>query len=392
LKVLAFGYIPLQFGGKQTSGLATGSFELFNSINEIEANVEVFIVATDVLSNRTILSTKVHGCNRRALVMRLFKYPINSIKYLFKITTLYPYWILVNPVKLFFKAILLDKYISELGPDKIHVDGTYGALLSYVSLNSDVSNYILRIHGINGNDTNIPHSNVHFNLEEFISKQEFCKVSFVTDEIKQEWISSYGKGITDKKVIWNGYNEKAFFYEEREFSYDLITFSQLSHRKGQLKVIQAIKELSLEENINLTYLIVGEGEIRSSIVNSITGWEDHFSLLGYQPHDTLRRLISGSRYFILPTSSEGFGKAIIESIAVGCKVIIPQCLPIVGTEIINDINSVLMKDDSIKSIKSVLRECLSNCTVYKRERVAESVNFIDAKSIAKKYVEDVLYI
>ena len=61
IKILAFGYIPKQLGGKQTSGLATGTFELFDYINKCDKNIEISIAATDIYKNTYISNTHVYG-------------------------------------------------------------------------------------------------------------------------------------------------------------------------------------------------------------------------------------------------------------------------------------------------------------------------------------------
>lgn len=47
-KILALGYLPKWRGGRQSTGLATGLFDLHDAVNEVSSDYEVTIAATDV--------------------------------------------------------------------------------------------------------------------------------------------------------------------------------------------------------------------------------------------------------------------------------------------------------------------------------------------------------
>ena len=79
-KVLALGYLPKWRGGKQSSGLATGLFDLHDAINEVCSDIDVTIAATDIFkehyhtSHTNVLGwTKVLLCKH--MIKRFYRLP-----------------------------------------------------------------------------------------------------------------------------------------------------------------------------------------------------------------------------------------------------------------------------------------------------------------------------
>ena len=387
--ILALGYIPKQYGGRQTSGLATGCFELFDSINSLNEDFIFQIAATDLHHGRKIKSTYVHGWKKYELIFFSILNPIHSILTIIEILKHYRFWKLFNPFKLFFKILYLEKLNKSVNPTYCHVDGSLGALIAIVSKKIPLNKTILRIHGINGQDNNIKDYLLHRKLEEYISRFKFFKVSFVSREISLDWCEMY-KCFDNHRIIYNSYDCYKFFPERRETIYDLVTFSQISPRKGQIRVLEALARLKKEKSIELKYLIIGDGADKNRLKNFAKTYNLNVEILPYLNQDEINVFLNKSLYFILPTSSEGFGKVFIESIGAGLKVISPKLIPIAKEGILNNKNAFFTEDHNVDSIYLELEKIFTIKKKYNHNDVSESIHYLKPKTIGRKYLNFIL--
>ncbi len=389
--ILAFGYIPKSKGGKQLTGLATGIFDLHNTVNLLNSECKIIIAATDIHLRKTIIeNTEVVGWNKFILTDYILKHPIRCLYFLFKTLKVYKF----RQKNFLFKLIFLDYAIELIKPDAVHFHGTSGALLS-TGLWNKKQNKILRLHGINGFDASIPLYKMHRKLEKFVTGLHFITVTFVTKGIRDEWEEKFGSFNCPMIPVLNGFNQYLFTpKKETESSlhsmkYDLITFSGVSERKGQHRVVEAIYNLKIE-GINLTYLIIGSGE--QNYLNKIKKFVEVHNLdvtfVDYLPQAEIVSHLYQSKYFILPSISEGFGKVYIESIGAGIPVIIPKHLPLAQeSDILTETNSVLIDDSGIESITNVLREISNKEKLNSDVVISKSVKTLQWDKIAKQYVD-----
>jgi len=96
----------------------------------------------------------------------------------------------------------------------------------------------------------------------------------------------------------------------------LLIISRLSPEKDIIKVIDVVKQLSI--NVSLT--IIGEGPDESEIITSI-GKSNFIQFLGKREHHELTSFYNNADLFIQPSQSETLGFTIIESLACGTPVI-----------------------------------------------------------------------
>lgn len=392
-KILALGYIPKGRGGKQETGLATGIFDLHNAINQINKGFQVIIAATDIHEDEIqIDNTKVVGWNWKKLVIHIIKNPVNSLKLAIYTLKLLKYRPVVSFFNTFFKLIFFDYSIQKINPDYLQFHGAKSALYS-VPFRKNGQKSLLRLHGINGYDKSISHHLVHRQIEKDIVDIPFDIISFVTNRIRTEWNENFGNFSTKEIPVLNGYDKDLFYpIIDQEKEYDLITISGISERKGQLRVVKAIAKLKKEKNSSLSYLIIGSGD--QKIIDEISRLKNDHDLdintLGFLPQEELNKYLNKSKYFILPSITEGFGKVYIESIGSGTPVIIPEHLPLfeeIG--ILTDENSVPIKDYSIDSIKKGLELISNREYCYKSNVVSSTVENLNWKQIANEYIAEI---
>lgn len=389
MKVLALGYLPKWRGGRQLTGLATGLFDLHNSVNELKTDVEVIIAATDVFKDESLVeATPIIGWNKSLLIKHAVKFFYRLPFFLLK-----SFWIsretgLSPVVDTFAKLLLLDRAVEKVNPDVIHLHGAVYAFYVKAIWKNKIP-VVLRLHGMNGYDESVDDYQKFRVIEKRILDFNYRFVTFVTNDVCEDWKVKYGSFKCPMIAVINGYNSNVFYPPTHPVNkrYDLITISGISERKGQGRVIEALQKLK-SDGIELSYLIVGNGDEQytDKIKNEAKTNKLRVDFLNYCPQNELSVLLWESKWFIQPSASEGFGKTYIESIAAGTPVIIPKHLPIVKEkEILSEVNACMHENESVESIY----HCLSSMNFSKNidyNKVSESIKHLSWNNLAQIYV------
>lgn len=392
-KILAFGYIPKQFGGKQTTGLATGIFDLHDSVNEQKTYYKVIIAATDIHKNEIqINNTTIIGWNKKTLVKHIIQYPLRFLYFIYRVSYLFSKFRKLVPFSTTLaKTIFLDYAIEKIKPDLVHFHGTSGALLSFC-LWKKKQDSMLRLHGINGYNPSTPNYKLHRNIEKFITGFKFLRVTFVARGIQKEWKKKYGAFSCEMVSVLNGYNSKLFYPTINDINkkYDIITIAGLSENKGQMRVIEALIKLK-QDSINLSYVIIGSDtkKLRERLNEIIANNNLNVTVIDYLPQEELNKYLNQTKYFILPSITEGFGKVFIESIGAGTAVIIPSHLPLAKeVGILNSINSYKLSSYDTESIYLGLKHLFkSSLKLATPDYVSSTVEKLQWSYIAIEYIE-----
>ncbi len=386
LNILAFGSLLQELGGQLTTGLAIVMWELAINLNR-KYNVHVKFVATDYYFEETTIDTvQVSGWTINGLLKHSILHIFVTIKYIF-VSFYFLFFFNIKFQRSLVYLLFFDKVIRNNKADIFHVHGTNYVYFHFLDI-CEKKNIILTIHGINGFDSNIKNFRSQRKIERIISKTQFKRIVFVTTEIKAQWLEKYGEPKCKTNVILNAYNNKYFHSNTDRIIENqkiiLITVGSIIPRKGQERVILALKEL----NIDLfEYWIIGEGDVKyvdklKSLVNDAKLDVNFFGVLEQKEVANKLRM---SDFMILPSSSEGFGIAYVESIACGTKVILPNNLPLnkeIG--ILNECNSIILTDSSVESIKVCLLE-ISCFQKYSKMEISKTVSHLNWESISNEY-------
>ena len=390
MKVLAFGYVPKWKGGKQLTGLATGIFDLHNAINELDNDIQVTLAATDIHLSRThIDSTPIVGWNKRTLL----KFALTQVNTILSATLLLwkhrEFWSILRPIKALPKILFIHYAIKKENPAVVHFHGASWCALSK-AIDDQGHKKILRIHGINGNNTSIPEYKKHQLLEKTVGEVSFDSVSFVAESVAKTWNREYGAPAEKQFVVVNGFDSGIFQVtptSSQNKKFDLITIGALTDNKGQMRVLKALYMIQ-ESGHSLSYLIVGDGDstYRQELIAFVKLHNLNVEFLDYVPQTQLPQLLSISSFFILPSQREGFGKVFIESIACGTPVLIPRHLPLVQEDgILSEVNSIIMDGSEPSQIQKTLHNLVHQPVRYNRDEVSKSIQHLSWPILAKEY-------
>jgi|SaaInlStandDraft_1057018.scaffolds.fasta_scaffold10354_3 glycosyltransferase involved in cell wall biosynthesis len=377
--ILGFGHLPIENGGRQSSGLASVMFKLYENINLVD-DFSYWFVATDISkSEKNIIGWSIKAIIKYALSRPwvIFYYFIKSLKLNFLYNT--PFF------NTYIKLLLYDKSIYQFNPEIVHLHGC-SSVIFYELYNFNKLKVVITIHGINGYDDKISGYKFLRKMEFNLSLRINTHLVFVCEDLKKSWLSNYPKQNIKSSVILNAYDKNVFFYDRKSFNSNniirLTTIGSLSERKGQIRVIEA---LSLIKNQKIEYTTIGTGSKKFiNTLNSIASEKRiNYTHYGHLSPKEIKVKLNETDFMILPSSSEGFGLVYLEALACGVPIILPQYLPIVKESFINQNNAILLNDSSSESIKHVIE----NITKYKFDfkNVAKTVNHLSWENIGVEY-------
>lgn len=381
MKVLSFGYIPSNVGGRQSSGLANVIYQLAYHIAKLDG-VEMTLAATDVFvpelrkNGLTIL-----GWTKRILIKHALRHPVVSAKILLNtIRCKTKYSPLVSIFVLFFKSLQLDYAIWKVQPQVLHLHGANS--LFYLPLIPNNVKVIVTLHGNVGDDENIVNHQTYAKLEASLLKsQRVDQLCLIASLLENIFRTEYGDIVPPVKIILNAYDDKVFYLTEKNNKkLTLCTIASYSDRKGQDRVIEALKN----SGCDYRYLCIGYISEEDKTVLEMKAKGLDFEWLGVKKPAEIREILAECDYMILPSSSEGFGLVYLEAIACGVPVIIPQHLPLAQEgNILNERNAIRIADSHSRSIESVLSSLQER--KWDRKVVSESIISYTWDNIAKEY-------
>lgn len=389
-KVLVFGHIPKWFGGKQSSGLSNAMYQLAFNMANFTDTLDINFIATDLHELKNSRGRlKIFGWKKFFLLVYVLRNLVYSITTFISACAIYSRLYNISLINLFFKRILLKKYISLIKPHLVHLHGINSCYLIDI-IPKDIK-IMVTMHHCLVNDNSIKNNLKYREIEEVICKSKrIDAIIFITKQVKNEFNELYGSIIPKSEVILQGYENKYYYYvkkkKRKKEKITLCTVGSISERKGQERVIEALKTL----NNKFNYICIGGGNEEKIKELKVTAkrYNVDFDYQGVVETEKIREIMAFVDYMILPSIKEGFGIPYIESIACGVPVIAPKNSPLVFEKILNKTNSILIENENIDSIKT----CLSNLSSYNfdNKSVSQSLPNLGWDNIAKQYEKLIL--
>lgn len=392
-KVFFFGNLPIWVGGKQTSGASVAMWQMANNINQLKQETVVDFVATDFFfEKKQVQATTIYGWNYSLFFKNWLAIFFSSFKYVKPVYNTAKQNE-ISFVSAFVKTILFDAIVRKNKQALFHIHGAdyFIILKNVLHKNKIAQNQLLyTVHAIAGNDVNIPTSALEKTKELQIAAYNLGMLFFVSSQLQQEWTTLYGS--KKSMVIPNGIDE---LYLETAISnlpnkdycnkITLVTIGSLTERKGQLRVLQALKGCVHKEKIYYQCIGSASNDYVNELNEFATANAINFIYLGVLPAEEIIHVLKQAQYMILPSSSEGFGLVYLESLCTGTPVILPKNLPIVSEAKLNTSNAILLEDYSSNAIQKVLDD-IYNYT-FNAQVVAQSVQLLSWRNVANMYLE-----
>ncbi|KJS31434.1 MAG: hypothetical protein VR64_11565 [Desulfatitalea sp. BRH_c12] len=402
ITVLALGALPKAWGGGATHGLATGIFDLVDAINSLHMNVAAVLCAPDYRKKiGCIGATTVIGTSWSVLCAHAANHPLRTLRYA-GLALLFRWVFGMTPLSTFGRFLLYDYAFGKVKPDYVSAHTPGRAILAMYLSGIDRRRIIVRVHGIAGMDPNIRQAPAVRRQERFCARQRFAAVTHISSMDRKQWQHYYGKWQCRNEVILNGFRNEIFNANgthptnpattqqkdhavQGSYRLHLATVASLKPHKGQLLVIRALAAIDHKEKFQ--YICIGEGQpdYRKRLLHEAHQNDVDLKMLGYLSQKDIATILKQVDFMILPSSSEGFGKVFLESIACGTPVIIPRTLPLAQeTGILNDVNAIFLESiriDDIRAVLGALRKPVSS-----RKDVAGTVVGLTWERAARAYV------
>lgn len=148
-----------------------------------------------------------------------------------------------------------------------------------------------------------------------------AELVFCYSETDRDRLQSYGVE-APVSVVRNGIDCTQFRPVAESDDTTLLFVGRLKPGKGVRVLLRATAELR-EEYPDVTLRVVGDGPLRESLEQfaADVGVADRVTFTGWLPQDRLPEQYSEATAFVLPSTSEGFPRTVLEALACGTPVV-----------------------------------------------------------------------
>lgn len=328
---------------RNPTGFGIGLPELFTALS-IYNNVYVF---TYVYHNKQINSLINKSVNfnliNYSLLELISNFNLNSFPNTYWYISqyvdneIYPFYLF----KFLFKECLigyLEKIIKKINPDIIQIHGIGLDYIPFIEVayNSNIP-FVLTLHGLNFFDSNIKlysKKEIEKDIIEFINYQKY-HITTVSTGVQKQIIKNFN--ILNPEFI-EVVNDGTDFYNwernfnkallRKKFSIDndkfvIISVGNISSRKNQKFVVDALLKMKRKERNKILYIILGEDTqdmFLSQYIKSI-GIEENVKIMGFRDREELIKYYCISDLLVQPSTSEGFGSPFLEAFSCGIPVL-----------------------------------------------------------------------
>lgn len=397
LKVLAFGHLPKEAGGRQRSGLSYAAFEIAKGLASLENDLEYVLSCTDVHSpvERVVQfesGIKVIGWTKKGLITYFILHPVlaaglfcSAIRYRFR------YRLEPGLLRTFGTLLFYSAAVRFYTPDLLHIHDASRAVLLDLVPNAKGLRRVTTLHGVIGFDENFPAGCQAIEIDALRTSSYFV---FVSNKMQSTLLSHY-KSVSDKHtVIPNGIDLQKFRILDRNecrhalgLPLDktiLLTVGSLSKLKGQALILDSVASLPYDVRGRICCIFVGNGV--SALRDKKQGLGVDLHLYEHVEQYELVQFYNAADYHLSASSSEGFGMIMTESLACGTPIILPRTCDLVEEEfVIDGVNAIVYEKPSKEAIQNVIGHALSSR--FDREEMRNTVAGMSWDWIAARYGE-----
>lgn len=394
--VLGFAHLPLEAGGKQTSGLGYAAYAVAKELNRTPRKLEYLLCCTDVSSPPTsvlelqsgiqavgwsIQGLLFFGARNPALALRL---ALRAVEYCLR------YRYERNPIRVFAHLLLYAATIQHHGPSILHIHGADRTVLLSRVPGARQRSWVTTMHGVIGFDKNLPRACHAIERDALQVGQHFV---FVTTGTRDQLVSGYDwtpKHVA--RVIPNGLDTDVFVLMDRmECRTELrlpidktifLTAGSFSPHKGQELILRSLAGLPADVQSTICCVFVGKGTTRLLVSQKPQPLEVHVQ--EHVPVERLVRYYNAADYHLSASSSEGFGMVMTESLACGTPIVLPKRCDIIGEGFVLDgRNAIVYPDVSAPAIRQAVIRALNTC--FDRAVTRQAVEGLSWTRVASLY-------
>lgn len=264
----------------------------------------------------------------------------------------------------------LKDVVKEIDCEKVDIISAHwgdpqGSLAYYLSKECKNTPYTLTLHG---SDVHTAPFNSRGAKKILMRNLKYSKANFFVSNGLMETVKSLGVDCSSKSFVsHNAINHKLFFpisrdeielfKKSKKLNNDIVGFvGDLKKIKRADKLISIFKRIQSNHHHKITFLIIGDGELKQQLIEESLKSNLDIRLLGRLPQYKLRFYYNVMDCMILPSKNEGLGNVVLEAQACGTPVIATDVGGI--SEIISN-REYLVKNDEDSIIDQIPKKVIN---------------------------------
>lgn len=323
-----------------------------------------------------------------------FKNIFFSIKILFKLKGN-----LIDKIKHLYYAMdlgYLEKKIKQINPDLVHFHGVGLKTEMGIKICEKLNiNYLVTLHGIVGVFKEVPQflKDSEKRIINHIDNNSKI-ISVISSGVKNRLIEHYNianknsiKVIPNGTKLFNEFKKSNKIREKFNIPKDgkiLLSVGNISKRKNQEQIIDALKYLNDDDLNNLYVFFIGNKNKEIDLDKKIKelNLSDNIKLLGFVEKKEMDEFYNVADFNIVVSKDEGFGLSIIESFFYGIPTLIYDDLDAIP-DVYNDKSMMLLKNRNTRTLSKGILDFINK--EWDRNYIKNYANNFTLEKMAKKY-------
>jgi len=317
-RILLIGTLPPHLGTRNYGGVAKVVWALAKALRLKERNIAIAGVGRYYGGDKVVEGIPVYGVRFNAPAI------LDTIRAALKNIGRFRGMLIKDKLRLLYALYVLNYLSSRIRFHSIHVHHLYHQIpLASKLLLPDIP-VIATIHSYHDILNARPHSRelkIVENYNRLLLHTDY--VTHVSKSVREQAHSLHITWPCDDSIVYNGIDfslRNVEYCDTIERQPNQVCFlGSLIESKGVWVLLEAIQAMRPEvENM----VLAGRGKLKKEIHRYIRKHKlDNVQMVGYLPRDRAFELMSVSSVLVIPSSSESFGLAYIESVFAGTPVI-----------------------------------------------------------------------
>ena len=243
----------------------------------------------------------------------------------------------------------IRKAIKELKPDIIHAHDIKASVIA--ALFYKKTKIVSHVHANHENMRKKTIKTMLYNL----SCKYFKNIIWVSNSALEDYI--YKENVLSKSIVLynaidaNEIHENIVLDKKQYPEYDIIYLGRLTYQKNPLRLVRIIAKAKEEKN-DIKVAIVGDGELKSEVINTIKKLhlENNITVYGFVQNPY--KILNSSKIMIMTSRYEGTPMCVLEAMSLG-KPIVSTPTDGISEIIENTVNGFTLESDE-KLVKTIL--------------------------------------
>ncbi|MBO5143535.1 MAG: glycosyltransferase family 4 protein [Clostridia bacterium] len=195
-------------------------------------------------------------------------------------------------------------------------------------------------------------------ISRYFSSKKADLIITLTDDSVMKYKKFFGR-CNNIMRIYNPINIKKMNHKYDPLNKTILSVGRLSYEKGFDYIIEVGRKL-IQKNHDFKWVILGDGPEKDKLISDVHKYNLEKNIFFQGRTSNVGDSYKNTKFFVMPSRTEGFGIVLLEAMSYGLPVISFDCESGPAEIIRNNVNGYLVKDFNIDEMTNKIIKLLSD--------------------------------